>query len=161
MGRTGSDADGPGGKRSRPPRLACCTPAHPGPSAGGGCSASSWRGPRISHWSLSRARESVHSLPGQAHAISPLSGAGSEEREPVETPYRAHYTENAGLRQRGSSRRASVGLMRPEEAPGVGPNEASSPLRAPSSSTGMHTGPAQGQDSCVRGPISMAGERNP
>lgn len=161
MGRTGSDADSPGGKRSRPPRLACCTPAHPGPSAGGGCSASSWRGPRISHWSLSRGRESVHSLPGQAHAISPLSGAGSEEREPVETPLQGTLHGERWAPPERQQPKGSVGLMRPEEAPGVGPNEASSPLRAPSSSTGMHTGPAQGQDSCVRGPISMAGERNP
>lgn len=123
------------------------------PAAGGGPASPTGVCPGVvspSILSLDRPMQSVHSP-------APALRSWSQWK----LPYRAHYTENAGLRQRGSSRRASVGLMRPEEAPGVGPNEASSPLRAPSSSTGMHTGPAQGQDSCVRGPISMAGERNP
>ena len=64
----------------------------------------------------------------------------------------------------GSSEVTAEGFQLLQKAWGsacCGPNKASSQLRAPASSTGVHTGPAQGQASCGRGPTSMASERNP
>ena len=102
------------------------------PAAGGGPASPTGVCPGVmsqSILSLDRPMQSIHS---PARALRSWTQWNLSNR--------AHYKENAGLLQRGISRCDSIGFIRPEEAPGVGPNKASSQLRAPSSSTGMHTG---------------------